>query len=342
MNLFYTQDKPNPIWWIAGKPNKYFADVSKTFMGRDALNILLTNTSAKRVLIPAYNCNEVILEFEKKNCEIFYYDIKPDFTIDADKILEQIKRHNIELFYHIIYFGFEHLNNILNLKLKAACPQVIIIEDRAHYLSNQFNFSVCDAYLFSFRKLLPIAEGGGFISKHQYKFETSKPIQANILPVLMYLKKKILGYNDNFNRTALTKNQKRERIMPMSYLSQRLVKRYDFEKEIEFRRQCFNLWILKLKMTSIRPVFQELAEADVPQGCPIFVDDANRVQAFMKNCNYYLRRHWKLKKELETQAPESYSISKRIITLPIYKGITEKIQDKVISNLIKYNEYSDL
>jgi len=233
------------------------------------------------------------------------------------------------------------LNRKLNQAVKLAFPDVFIVEDRAHYLSNKYHFNFCDAYLFSFRKLLPIAEGGGFISKQKLDFQTVKAIQANILPVLMYFKKKMLGYNDSFNRTALTKNRENKSVMPMSLLSKNLVEKYDYQKEIEFRRDCFNRWISKLDKTNIQPVFTKLEINDIPQGCPVYVSDSEHIQAFMKKQNYYLRRHWKIREELQSGAPESYYLSNRVITLPIYPTITEEIQNNVIDNLLKYHEHTN-
>lgn len=336
MNNYRTQDRPNPIWVIWGRRNNYFAKAKKTFMGRDALAVLLSEVKPKRVLVPAYNCSEVFYEFRKKQCEIVYYDINADFTIDCANLIEIIKRDKIDLFYNIVYFGLRSLNINVNQTIKTHFPNIYIIEDRAHYLSNVIDFTTCDAIIYSFRKLLPIAEGGGFVAKQCFSPNFSRRFAANILPFFMYLKKIIVGYNDSYNRTSLTKNIKHVNIMPISWLSKNIINRYNYAKEIAFRKQCYKDWLIKLGKTNIKPVFEMIDDHDIPQGCPIYIKYPEKLQLFMQQNRYYLRRHWKLEDDISEIAPVSYSISNKIITLPIYQGITDNIQNEIIDLLMKY------
>lgn len=337
MNLYKTQDRPYPKFIANGKKNEYFTDVIKTFMGRDALRIFLYNTKPNKVLIPAYLCQEVINEFLRSKCEIHYYDINPDFSIDCKKITDTIKTNGIDLFYYLVYFGIANNSNSISKKIKENCTDVIIVEDRAHFLSNKYDLNNCDAYVFSFRKLLPITEGGGILTNRPLEINFSGKLQSNILPILMYLKKKILGYNEKFNRTTLTNDKFYPSIMPISKHSQNVIDRYDYSSEVGFRRDCYNLWIEKLKGSNIKPVFETIEDDDIPQGCPIYVEDSEKVQEYLCQKKYYLRRHWKLNEGMFKIAPISYSISTKIITLPIYKGINEKIQNRIVKFLKECN-----
>lgn len=337
MNLYKTQDRPYPKFIANGKKNEYFTNVIKTFMGRDALRVFLYNTRPNKVLIPAYNCQEVINEFLRSNCEIHYYDINEDFSIDCEKIADTIKSKEIDLFYFLVYFGIANNNNNIAKEIKQICPNVIIIEDRAQYLSNNYDTNNCDAYIFSFRKLLPITEGGGIYTNRTLEINFSGKLQSNILPILMYLKKKILGYNDKYNRTSLTNDKFHNSVMPISIHSQNVIDRYDYRSEIEFRRDCYIQWVEVLKGSNIKPVFETIEDDDIPQGCPIYVKNSERVQEYLRQKKYYLRRHWKLDEKMLKIAPVSYSISNKIITLPIYKGINGKIQNRIVEFLKECN-----
>ena len=332
MNFYKTQDRPNSMFFINGKKNEYFNDVIKTFMGRDALRIFLYNTKPKKVLIPAYICQEVINEFRRGNCEINYYDINSDFSIDCDTIIDKIKANRIDLFYYVVYFGIAN-NNSIAKKIKCNCTNVKIIEDRAHYLSNDYDLINCDAYIYSFRKLLPISEGGGIKSILPLEINFSNLVLSNILPFMMYMKKKLLGYNDKYNRTSLTNDKFQNSIMPMSKFSSTILEKYDYISEIQFRRNCFNKWIEKLKRAKIKPVFNILEDASIPLGCPIYVENPEKVQEYMRQKKYYLKRHWKLNLTMIEIAPIAFSISNKIITLPIYRGIDENMQENIINLL---------
>ena len=338
MNFYKTQDRPFPKFIANGKRNEFFMNVTKTFMGRDALRIFLYNTKPHKVLIPAFICQEVTNEFSKSNCEIYYYDINPDLSIDTEKIIDIIKANEIELFYYIVYFGIANNMNVISKKIKNNCPDVIIVEDRAQYLSNKYDLNNCDAYIYSFRKLLPITEGGGIYTNRLLEINFSGKLKANILPILMYLKKKLLGYNDKYNRTSLSNDEFGNSIMPISKHSNNIIERYDYNSEIEFRIDCYNRWIEKIKVVNIKPVFESIDDEDVPHGCPVYVTDSAKFQEYMLQKKYYLRRHWKLNANMSEIAPISYSISNKIITLPIYKGINEKIQNDIIKLLRDFKE----
>jgi hypothetical protein len=100
------------------------------------------------------------------------------------------------------------------------------------------------------------------------------------------------------------------------------------------RRYIYSKWAEKLRRFGIEPLFLHLDPIDIPIGCPIRVRDASLLQREVQNKGgYYLKRHWPLSDEVELLAPTSLEISKSIITLPIYNGITEKVQDMILSDI---------
>lgn len=336
---FKIQDSPNPVWFRRGKRNDYFDNVIKTFMGRDALNILLYNISKKSVLLPAYACKEVTTEFIKHGYTIYYYDINSDFSIDIDLIKEKIKEEGIEVFYYIVYFGVCSKYNSLAQQVKKEIPNTFIIEDRAHYLSNKFDFTNCDAYIFSFRKTLPIAEGGGLATQIKIEFDYKDKLLANVLPVAMFMKKLLLGYSNKITRSSIIKDNISQRIRPISFLSDQIIQKTNYEEEFSFRREAYIKWVKKLVSSDIKPLFLEIDTQDIPLGCPIYVNDAAKLQSKLEEKGIYLKRHWPLSEDLKAVAPNSVGISINIITLPIYKGITEKDQDEILIYLVNlYNK----
>lgn len=333
------QDSPNPIWFKSGKRNNYFKDVSKTFMGRDALNVLLYNISKKSVLLPAYICKEVTSEFIKHGYKIYYYDIKSGFTIDVELIKKMIREENIEVFYYVVYFGIYSKYDSIAEQIKMEIPSIFIIEDRAHYLSNKFDFKNCDAYIFSFRKTLPIAEGGGVASKLKLQIEYKDKLLANILPFAMFAKKIVFGYSDKLTRASFIKDDVSKGVKPISFLSDRIIRKTDYQEEYFLRRNLYTKWIEKLTKSDIEPLFFNLKKDDIPLGCPIRINDAAKVQSELERKGYYLKRHWPLLQELKPIAPTSFEISKNIITLPIYKGITEKDQEEILRHICYEEKY---
>lgn len=331
------QDSPNPVWFRKGKRNDYFDNVIKTFMGRDALNILLYNISKKSVLLPAYVCKEVTSEFIKHGYKVYYYDINDDFSIDIDFIKKKIKEERIEVFYYVVYFGVYSKYNSLAQQVKKEIPNTFIIEDRAHYLSNKFDFTNCDAYIFSFRKKLPIAEGGGLATKLNIEFDYKDKLLSNVLPVAMFMKKILLGYSNKITRSSIIKDNISKTIRPISFLSDQIIQKTNYEEEFYFRRDTYIKWVKKLNNSDIEPLILEINSHDIPLGCPIYVNDAAKLQSELEEKGFYLKRHWPLSEDLKTVAPNSVEMSKNIITLPIYKGINENDRDEILTLIKNYH-----
>lgn len=345
MNISKFQDKPNVNWFSYSiKKNKNYSDVIKTFMGRDAINIFLFNCDklfkkeTKRVLLPAYTCTEVIDPFIEHGYEIVFYDID-NFRINIKEIDKILHNYKIDIFYFIHYFGIFHdgIQDVINL-VKSKSENILIMEDRAHYLNEKKLLKNVDAIVYSFRKLLPIPEGGGLHTALKMKYEYKSHLLSNLLPIVMILKRIIIGYDPRFTRSGITKKSSRKKptssIFAPSLLSKRVIENYDIKKNTKFRRDLFRKWLEKTKKSSLVPVFEELNKDDIPQGFPIFINDARKTHEYMKKKGIYLKRHWPLAQEFEEVAPISYKLSNQVITLPIYEGINETDMDLIIKWLL--------
>lgn len=343
MILSKFQDSPNVNWFVcSSKAGKNYPGVIKTFMGRDAINIFLCNVDSlfkkKRVLLPAYTCTEVSNEFEKHDYEIIYYDIN-NFKIDQKEIEDILKNKNIDMFYFIRYYGIvqENMQSIVNI-VKEKYTSALVMEDRAHYISDKKLLENIDAIIFSFRKLLPIPEGGGLYTSMKMEYKYKNFMLSNFLAVAMVLKKIFFGHNPRFARSNIETNtnfqQAYSSIFAPSLLSKNIIENFDIEKNIEFRRSLFLKWLEKIENSPLIPVFDILNKDDIPQGFPVFVKDAKMVHDRMKGKGVYLKRHWPLAEKFKKIAPKSYELSNRVITLPIYEGINEVDMDLIIKRLL--------
>ncbi len=335
------QDSPNVNWFGFKKKkdsNPNFPEVLKTFMGRDALNIYLWNikdpNKKQKVLLPAYVCTEVSDQFKRNGIDIIYYDIK-NFQIQVEDIKPYLE-DEIDIFYFVQYFGIyqKNLEEIIST-VKEKNPKTIIIEDRAHYLTDDYIIDEIDAVIYSFRKLLPIPEGGGVYSRQKLIYRPKPRIISNILVLLVLLKKKIFGHNPKFSRSNVMKDVQKpsnELLLPSTF-SEKVINYYDLKEERKLRRELFNLYSILIKDAGIEPVFSELSEKDIPQGFPIYVENAEKVFNKMYDEGIYLKRHWVLPEKLKSIAPNSYAISEKVITLPIYENINKEDINFLIEKL---------
>ncbi len=346
MNISKFQDSPNVNWFAySSKTDKNYPDVIKTFMGRDAINIFLYNVDnlfekRKRcVLLPAYTCTEVLDEFEKYNYEIIYYEID-NFKINQIEIEEILINKNIDIFYFIHYFGMidENIQSILN-KVKEKSSSTLIMEDRAHYINDNKLLENVDAIIFSFRKLLPIPEGGGLYTTMKMDYTYRNFLVSNFLVLAIVLKKIIVGHNPKYSRSNITSStnlkQPSTNIFSPSLFSKKVIENFDIEKNVKLRRDLFSKWLRKIENSPLEPVFYTLNNDDIPQGFPIFVKDAKVVYDKMNRKGIYLKRHWLLAEKFKKIAPKSYNLSSHVITLPIYDGIYDTDIDLIIKELLQ-------
>ncbi len=335
------QDSPNVNWFKFKRKkdsNPNFPDVIKTFMGRDALNIYLWNIRNKKkkqkALLPAYICSEVPDQFKSNKIDITYYDVK-NFILN-EKDIEPFLNEKFDIFYFVHYFGFYQKNiETIIKRLKEKNPNIIIIEDRAHYLSNKLMLKDVDATIYSFRKLLPIPEGGGIYTKQNISYKKKPRIYSNLLSILIVAKKKFIGHNPKFSRSNVLKDVQKSSnllLLPSSF-SEEVIDFYDIEWNIKFRKNLFKMWLEESKKIGIEPVFSNIEKEDIPQGFPIYVQDAENVFRAMLEKGIYLKRHWVLPEYMKKIAPTSYNLSKKIITLPIYENIGKEDIDFILKKL---------
>lgn len=341
------QDSPNANWFLHGSGSVgNFPNVIRSFMGRDAISLLLCNliknngVACKTALLPAYACPEVSEVFEKWGFKVIYYDTLM-FRADRGQVEQVLEKNEIGIYYFIDYFGIiQHSNQEIIDVVKRASLRTFVIEDRAHYLCDKEIFENVDAYVFSFRKLLPIPEGGGVLTDVPIEYGYKKRMISNVLAVVMVLKKILLKHNPRFSRASLSKHgisrtAGSTTILAPSAMSLRIIDKVDINDEIAMRKRLFAKYLERAKSAGLMPLFEELKDGDIPQGFPIITKDATAIQYEMNRQGMYLKRHWKLSDDFKQVAPAAYSLSKKVITLPIYRGIYEEDIGKIIEKLME-------
>src|SRR5262249_31065683 len=117
-----------------------------------------------RVLIPSYICRAAVDPFLAYGMDIDFYSIKMDCAVDLDDIQNRITpKTKAILAAH--YFGFPQQIG----RIRDICDrhQIALIEDCAHVLCGEIDGkpigSFGDASIFSWRKFLPVYDGGELV-----------------------------------------------------------------------------------------------------------------------------------------------------------------------------------
>lgn len=317
-----------------------------TFMGRDALTLAVSYlelTSADTVLLPAYNCKEVLRPFARTT-QVSFYDVGPDLTINPDEIRACLKKTGAKALLIINYFGF--LQPYRN-ELKQICAEqgVALIEDCAHSLLTVGSGDVGDLAVYSFRKLLPLPDGGGLRGSFHGRPVVPKfkpAIYANILSVASSAKSLLKFRSDTFSRAGMangaealgnTAPKKDARVLPLSWFAQCGLDHADCAEVFRKKRSDFEFWREFSAGHNLQPVFASLPAEVCPIGFPIRIKDRENVVTRAREKGVQLRVHWRLPAGAEANCAQSYKLSADILTLPVYPELGHK-EREVVTQLV--------
>lgn len=323
------------------KKGNNFQQITLTSRGRDSIQLACDyfNIGQEDVaLIPAFTCDTVTGVF-KGNCRMDYYDLKENLKINANEIERRLSENpKIKLLYVIHYFGFLH-RNINELSLLCKSYGIILVEDHAHSALSQSNSNLSDIQIFSFRKLLPTADGGGLAINQNgfnHTFSKKSKITANIKGIIIALKRLGSLYSSEFRRyigkviqkdiSNLNEGSSKITPLPISIFGKGIIYSADLQQNSIERRKQYKTWGILLEETPFEPLLPDLEEDTVPIGYPVKVCNNKEIVEYFKKYNIHLKIHWaELPKEALASCPVSLKISRSSITLPIYPGL--KITD---------------
>jgi len=324
--------------------NPRFQDVTLTLRGRDAISIAVRHFGLKKedtMLVPAYSCGVIVRPFTE-NFSPEYYDIERDFSINPEIIESKLSTGKVKVLYIIHYFGFLHRN--LN-QLSKLCKKygVLLWEDHAHSALSNISYDYADAMIFSFRKLLPIPDGGGIWlpNSSPMKIAGTGTLASNIISMLVLAQRCRLRMSRRTKGTikpmaslctaSMHKGPKQIIPKPISYMSGHIMKCADIESIFDIRRNIFRKWQRLLSNSGFKPLCSSLPDNVCPHSFPIWVQNVEQLLVKLWQHNVCLRILWPLEPQLKEKCPTSFDISKSILPLPIYPGLLESDMVRIMT-----------
>jgi len=145
--------------------------------GREALFSILyflnTKFEINTLLLPDYLCKSVINAALKLNYNLVFYNLNDDLTINKEKF---ILKKNIQAILIINYFGLCDVNGDINW-LKNKYPNTYIILDNVQAFFEMNKTINADFVFTSFRKTLPVTDGGWV--KAKYSFDSFSEVKKS-------------------------------------------------------------------------------------------------------------------------------------------------------------------
>lgn len=146
------------------------------------------NVESIKCLLPMYTCDTVVFPFEEYSCELYYYPVKMNFTIEREVFIEQVEKVKPDIILIHPYYGIDTFSELRDYLQKYRANGGIVIEDMTQSLFledegdnhsdilNTIDENVsdregrCDGYsvdyyAVSLRKWAGIPDGGLLVSK---------------------------------------------------------------------------------------------------------------------------------------------------------------------------------
>jgi len=326
-----------------------------------------------RVLAPAYSCGSELDPLVKAGLDLAFYRIREDLTPDRDHLAELLTAPAKAL-YVTHYFGLPQ--PIEALRAFARDNGILLIEDAAHGLYSRDEAgrplgSLGDMAVFSFRKTLPLPDGGALVlsgrvapngpSGHRpgplaiagrtyeilgYAALERSPRAARLAkrwaadPLVEGLKHALAVAGSS---TAKASFGPFDRLNPdradwrMSSLSRYLLRRVDADEVARRRRRNFRLLgSLVSDGARARPLLSRWPEGACPSCFPLRVEDSAGLSAALQDQGVEARRFWPKTHEVVPIAdfPFARALQREIVAVPIHQDLV-KADIERIANLIE-------
>ena len=349
--LFYSKEK--------FYQDKYFfrniVDIVYLSNGRTAIKYILSHIIKKKQIrtcwLPSYLCETIIQPFKELNLEYKFFNIKENLQLDIDYLSKRIKKNDLIL--ALYYFGFPPNDNVVTFLNKLKDSSVIILEDLTHsflsrniYLNKLGNYSII-----SLRKWFGIPDGGIAISNDDL-FDKDiiirEPFDAFVNLRLQYsvLKnfyiKKIIGKNKFFRKLHSKAEELANSVIDlnmMSNLSKAILNTVDFNTLIYKRRENYNYLLSCIhNLDKIKILYPILSDDVCPLGFPVILKKRDSLRKYLINNNIYCPVHWHLTEDIPKKFSYSYSLSKKILTIPCDQRYSIKDMKMIVEKVKKFYE----
>jgi hypothetical protein len=327
-----------------------------TFMGRDALRLAALSLgldAASRVLMSAYVCKEVLRVFQAGS-EVEFYDVDPDLTVAPENLESRFRVASPDAVVLINYFGFlqPHREAIKEL---CRANGVMLIEDCAHSILTEGSGDCGDLCVYSFRKLLPVPDGGALRLNHRrngFQPRFYPRLISNLLSVLIMLKLRLKIRSAVLSRAGIAGGARKagrqvargysdRPCLPISSFAQYGVRRGNVQDIIAKRRNDYLVWQDWSRQTGCcRPIFNGLPVGVCPMGFPVTVRNRDKIKADLEAEGVYLKVHWNLPVAVAGDCINSHALSKETITLPVHPDLKRGERESIIKVFERHRAFA--
>ncbi len=308
------------------------------------------NGTTKKVLIPAYTCQTVITPFEECGWKCVYFPIKRDLRIDTQSLVKLVENTKPSLVVVHPYFGMdlnaEEIATLVSIKETG----VDVVLDLTQCLFSTKQYSFANFIVASYRKWMPIPDGGYLISIStsegikQPEEENSEFTERE--KAAMYLRGQYFANGEQRTKDisiCLSKaadHIAESNIAPhkMSQVAYILMKNENIELNQKFRFDNYNyLYHNILESDKITKVCKNINEVTTaPLYFTIYVKDRPALQKLLAQDSIYAPVIWPVEDERVLINDEVKYLYNHILAIPCDQRYDEKDMQRTLDVINNY------
>ena len=245
------------------------------------------------------------------------------------------------------YFGF---NTIKDESFLESCKSdgTIIVEDITQSLFSKHYLKCADFYVGSFRKFFAIPNGGLIASKRSLEnieIESCDKAIDNVALKAFKLKsyyfkdeteEKKLAFREQYEllNKIISKNNKIEEI---SDISKKIIFSCESDSILLSRQNNYSMLFEAIKeFNYIKPVLNLKSNNCAPLYFPIYVDNRESLQSYLRDANVYCPIIWKKPMQVLIEDVETEYMYEHMLCIPIDQRYGEDEMKKIIKLLTDY------
>lgn len=321
--------------------------------GRDALFAgldLLDLDADCEVLLPASLCEVVLLAFMKRQIRLRYYGLNVQFELSVDELEARIGPRTRAIYVNHYFGRATHIKAV-----RALCDMrgIALIEDCAHAFGATSDAGEAgaagDIAIFSYRKFLPVAHGGGLrINNSALPLPAALPMPP-VSGGLMKAKAAMIWAGSRGLLPLATIQRLRGTIE--SYLDPQdsldiadwappagisaadlaIIRAAGAQTIADTRRDNYRFWMhAVVSIPHVRPVFPDLQAGQSPFCFPVLVERRDDFVRAMAKYGFYLEptvappyRRIDTLENAEEPFPEMQMVADHLVSLPVHQSLTE-------------------
>lgn len=301
--------------------------------GRSAIRAFARNVKVeyKRVLIPAFSCETVIVPFEKEGWEIAYYGICTNLSPNKQHLIECIECFHPSVVFVQSYFGFNTIGDFRDIIELCKKKGIVVIEDLTQCLFSDFKKTEAQYYVSSFRKFIAIPEGGVLLSQDDSvdgEIGEAIPGIVEIAKEAFGLKKKYMDGDVNISKEEFLEKYRNLKgyiseysdVYKMNALSKEIFFHIDIQMLQQRRRENYKFLYETCKAISwMVPVLGMPNQMETPLYFPVYMlcaDKRKKIQEYFASKNIYCPIVWPRYVERDKIDNDSIYIYEHILCIP--------------------------